>query len=336
MKKLQRGFSALELIMVMAVSAIMMTVLLEIYNQVMRNMVRVDRFVFEDTQLLTLRNRFEQDLAGLSAVWFTQADVEGKKLAAEGKKAEGQEASFTKASPDTVGGQAQQTSQYFYSVNKNKNLDMLTFVTTNALQSYGNVQDRFVRVVYKVEQDFAHAGMFRLMRKEIPLPTESIDEQKNEKQKTFYELVGGIKSIEMTYQLVDKTELQKRSAAEKEEGKNITKSASQENKPIIRSVKQWKFDDKKSTEKKDTGKNDSSEDLFAQVEEENLGGVTVPKFVTMKIIFGATNQQLEKEYKLEFYIPSSIDNMVKLPGKQPAITSPAPDGSGVKIGGQNP
>ena len=83
---MKSGFSTLELIMVIAVSAIMMTCLLEIYNQVGRNMIRVERFVFEDTQLLTLKNRLEKDLSGLSAIWFTQADAEEKKAAGAEQK----------------------------------------------------------------------------------------------------------------------------------------------------------------------------------------------------------------------------------------------------------
>ncbi len=328
MKKLQRGFSALELIMVMAVSAVMMTTLLEIYNHVTRNMLRIDRLVFEDTQLLTLRKRFEQDLSGLSAIWFTQADLEKKKA---GKVATGKSA-------DVAGEQGKKTSQYFYSLNKNKNLDTLTFVTTSALQSYGSAQSHFVRVVYKVEQDPAHAGLMRLMRKEIFLPTENIDEQKNAKEGSFYELVGGIKSLEMTYQLIDTTELKKRAAAEKESSKDASKSLNSEAKPIIRSVTQWTSDNKKSPDKNDNNKKDSlkEEDASAgaSAEEEDLGGAAVPKFVTMKIVFGATNQQLEKEYKLDFYISSYIDNMVKLPKKQPVAPEQVADDIAA-MGGKN-
>jgi len=297
----QQGFSALELIMVMAVSAIMMTTLLQIYNQVTRNMLRVERFVFEDTQILTLKNRFASDLIGLSAIWFTQAELEAQQAAKDA----------TKTLPAA---EKKKCSKYFYSVNKNGHLDILTFVTTNALQSYGSVQSRFVRIVYQVEKDPRHENMLRLMRKEIVMPTENIDEESLKPGK-FYELVGGITSIEMKYQLVDKAALQKHEAAlEKSKTEKSDKQDQDEKQPIIRTVKQWTGDDgKKKSNKKD--EKDSSQDASAQEDdqekEENLGGATVPKFVEMKIIFGATNKQLEKEYKLEFYIPSTLDNAPK-------------------------
>lgn len=292
--KRQSGFSSLELVMAMAISAIIMTSLLEIYNQVSRNMLRIERFVFEDTQLLALRNRFGKDLSGLSAIWFTQADVEVKQLAIDGH-----------ANPLPTA-EKKKTSQYFYSVNKDKHLDILTFVTTNALQSYGAVQSRFVRIVYQMEDDPAHVGMFRLMRKEIIMPTENIDEQSLKPGK-FYELVGGIKTLEMTYQLVDKVELEKSTKAV-DVGDKQEKGGK---KPIIRAVKQWVSDNKSSSAKAPADKKAMTDADASADEAEDLGGAAVPKFVEMKIVFGATDKQLEKEYKLEFYIPSMIDNLPK-------------------------
>ena len=304
--KNQRGFSVIELVMVMAISAILMTILLQIYNQVTRNMLRVERFVFEDTQILTLKNRFGKDLAGLSAIWFTQAELQAKQAAKDATKT---------PEPTT---EKKKCSKYFYSVNKDKHLDTLTFVTTSALQSYGSVQSRFVRVLYKVEKDPTGEGLLRLMRKEIVMPTENIDEE-NLKSGKFYQLVGGIKSLEMTYQLIDKAALKKLESANAD--KAASKSADQEEKqPIIRSVKQWTGDDgKKKSSSKDKKEPESienaSEDVSVKPEadekEEDLGGATVPKFVEMKIVFGKTNKQLEKEYKLEFYIPSTLDNAPK-------------------------
>lgn len=301
--KLQRGFSVIELIVVMAVSSILMSILLEIYAQVGRNMRRIDRLVFEDTQLLTLRNRFDQDISGMCALWFTQADLESKQAKKDGKKT------------DDAQQEKKLTSQYFYSINKDKDLNTLTFITTNAF-------NRFVRVMYKLEQDPAHQGLSRLMRKEIPLPTENIAEQKGGQETSWYELAGGIKSLEMTYQLIDKKEIQRRAAAEKEAEKNNSKPASGEQKSIIRSVTQWTSDTKKN---KDTKKDAGSHDDASDEQEQDLGGAVSPKMVTMKITFGATRQQLEKEYQLDFYIPQFIDAIVKLPNQQAETPAPGPD-----------
>jgi|GEM_PF-1332758 len=309
---MKSGFSSLELIMAMAISAIIMTSLLEIYNQVARNMGRVERFVFEDTQVLTLKNRLGSDFAGLSAIWFTQGEVETKMLA-DGEKMPAPE--------------KRKRSNYFYSVNKDKHLDTLTFVTTSALQSYGGTQDRFIRVLYQVEEDPKDEDLFRLMRKEISMPTENIDVQALKNGK-FYELVHGIKSVEMMYELIDKVELQKQTKAQAKLKDGQKSSEESDPEPVLRSVKQWGAPDVKVNPDKGNEKIENLDD-DEEDEKENLGGAAVPKFVKMKIVFGVTDTQVEKEYNLEFYIPSTVDNIPKgmTAIKKQKKGEPAPKGS---------
>ena len=306
---MKSGFSSLELIMAMAISAIIMTSLFEIYNQVARNMGRVERFVFEDSQVLALKSRLGKDFTGLSAIWFTQGEVETKMLT-DGEKMPAPE--------------KRKRNNYFYSVNKDKHLDTLTFITTSALQSYGGTQDRFVRVLYQVEEDPKNEDLFRLMRKEISMPTENIDEQALKDGK-FYELARGIKSIEMIYELIDKVELQKQHQAKKKGGSESQNE--QELKPIIRSVSQWGSPDIK--ESKGNEKVENPDDDDEEEKKENLGGAAAPKFVKMKVVFGATDAQVEKEYNLEFYIPSTVDNIPKgmTAIKKKAKSDPAPKDS---------
>ena len=306
------GFSALELVMVMAVSAIIMTSLFEIYNQVMRNANRVERFVTQDTQILTLENRLNKDIAGMSAIWFTQADLEKKRAA--------------KDTPDSKVEKNQslqhdqkKSSSYFYSINKNNNLEMLTFVTTSALQSYGATQDRFVRIVYKLEPDVRHQGNLRLMRKEIMAPSEYIDDDALKVSK-FYELANNIASFETTYQFIDAEELKKQQKTKSEkDGASPSQSESKENKQLMRSCKEWKEEKKHQSAEalaKDGKKEkQQSQDQGALTQEDgqedDRGGAVVPKIVEIKISFGLKDDPSKKEYKLAFYIPSTIDNVPK-------------------------
>ncbi len=303
---MKQGFSSLELIMSMAISAIVMTSLFEIYNQITRNMMRIDRFVFEDTQLLTLKNRLTQDFAGLSSVWFTQAEVIKQKAATKVAKTE-----------NPAAAEKNKVALCFYSHNKDAHLDMLTFVTTAALQSFGAIQQRYVRVVYQVQPDPVQEGFLRLMRKEIIAPTENIDEMALQSG-TFYELARGIKKIDMTYQLIDMAALQKQKADTKESA-----ATTQESTDIIRSVKQWDAGAGKKNKKKDAT---PSDEQVSEEEEkqEDLGGAVVPKFVTMNIVFGATEKNFEKEYVLQFSIPSIVDTTFKsmVSTKKPAVKVP--------------
>ena len=290
------GFSMLEIIMVMAISTIIMTCLFQIYNQTARNMNRVQRFVFEDTQILTLKDRFEKDVSGLSAIWFKQAELET--LLAQKEQKEPPK-DFKKR------------SFYFYSTNKGDHFDTLTFITTNALKSYGKTFDRFVRVVYRLEADPENKDLFRLMRKEICPATEFVDE-KTFNTGRFYELIGGIKTIDISYYLVDRVALNKQFQADKNKKNDDTAASGdqEEKKQVVRLVKQWR--PAESVEKsadKDVSKDVSHDE--SKDEKEDLGGAPVPKFIEIKIVFGKTLQQQEQEYTLGFAVPSTVDNMPK-------------------------
>jgi prepilin-type N-terminal cleavage/methylation domain-containing protein len=318
------GFSALELIMVMAVSAIIMTSLFEIYNQVVRNMKKIDRFVTTDSQILTFENRLGKDLLGLSAIWFTQADFE-KKLATKNASDGTQEKSSS--------GQQQEkkSSRYFYSSNKNNNLEMLTFVTTSALQSYGATQDRFVRVVYRLEKDPKHPGNLRLMRKEILTVSEYIDDDALKAGK-FYELATNIASLEMTYQFIDVAELKKQQQAKSaQDGASAPAQENKEGKQVMRSAKEWKEEKKKKGKEQKNGQQNAQQDVPAGQnasagQEEDLGGAVVPKIVEMKISFGLLDDPAKKEYKFAFYLASNIDKFPKAIVKSQAPTADIQEG----------
>lgn len=283
------GFSMLEIIVVMAVSTIIMTCLFEIYNQTSSNMNKVQRFVLQDSHIITLQHRLEKDFTGLSAIWYKQSDFE--KIKAQQEKKEPSK-DFKKQ------------SFYFYSTNKDQQLDILTFITTSSLQSYGDVSSSFVRVVYKLEPDTINKGLFKLMRKEIFPATEFIDE-KVLNAGNFYELTTGIKSIQVSYHLVDRVALNKQFRAEKKEGQK-EQDSQEELPPIIRIVKQWQpIESIEKAQETSIRKDDSSD----KEKELDLGGAPVPKFVEIKVVFGQTLQQKEQEYNLGFSVPSTVDNM---------------------------
>lgn len=319
--KLQQGFSIIELMIVMAMSAIIMTCLLGIYNQVARNMQKIEQFVTSDMQLLALENRLGKDFAGLSSLWFTQEQIESKKNAEQGKQSGTAETSEKKAK-----------SQSFYSKNKGDNLDLLTFMTTGALQSFGDNQNRFVRVVYRVEQDPKNKGMFRLMRKELANPTEAIDESAL-KSGTYYQLVDGITSIVMSYTLIDKAAWQEQQTDSKDKEKSSQKTDKKQQ--IVRSVKEWKEEPQQATKEKG-GLNNATAQVTQPAEkksektstdepdEEDLSGAAAPTFVTMTIIFGQTDRQPKHEYKLEFIISAVADTVPCLVGESKKVAGPTP------------
>lgn len=258
------GFSILEFMTVMTISVIIVGGLFEVYRVVRKNMVRVERFTFEETQIIAMKNRLEQDITGVAAIWFTQQAAETKDLLA-GKKMD---------APENL-----KRNQFFYATEKDGKVEKITFMTTaSVMTTFGQESQRFVRVMYALQQDKEHKGLYALMRKELPIVSEDIDEKSLERGR-WYQLVGGISSLQAAYHFIDTQVIKAQAKGEAKDKK------------AIRSVRQWGVEDVD--------------------EQEATGGVKIPKFIRMKVVFGKTPTQQKQEYQLDFMIPVSADIVPK-------------------------
>ncbi len=287
---MKSGFSSLELIMVIMVSTIIMSTVFEIYYQITRSMQRVDRFVVEDMQIFALKNRLQKDLSSMNAIWFTQGAVESKEVA-DGKQADAPE--------------KRKRSNYFYSVNKKNSpmLDVMTFVTTGSLMSYGATQDQFVRVVYKVEENSLQEGTFCLMRKQINFPCENIDKESLDKEK-FYELISGFTELTVKMTFIDKLAVEKKiqELQKPQEAQTAGKKEEITGVELIKNTDHWGMPDLPEGEEK------LSEE---QSKPQNLGGAAIPKYITLHIAFPATDSLPKMEYDLDFVTEVTLDNIPK-------------------------
>lgn len=154
MKQLQSGFSVLEIIISIMISAMLMTASLTIYNQISKGALTVARITQTDTQIMILHNRLITDLQGLMPLWFTAQHYEQLKKTEQGK-----DAKEATASPNG----SLKENNFLYAQSSNDQFDLLTFVSTNALQVYGDQPIRTVRIVYLLQPD---GDTFKLMRKE--------------------------------------------------------------------------------------------------------------------------------------------------------------------------
>lgn len=156
MKLQQPGFSALEMIIGILISAILMTASLTIYNQISKGALTVARITQTDTQVMIVHNRLVTDLQGLIPLWFTKEHYEQLKKTEQGKDAK-------EISPSSNNASSQKQNNFLYAQSNNDQFDILTFVSTNALQVYGDQPIRTVRIVYTLQPD---GQTFKLMRKE--------------------------------------------------------------------------------------------------------------------------------------------------------------------------
>lgn len=154
------GFSVIEMMLSLMISAMLMTAALTVYNQISKGAFTVQRVTQIDTQVMILHNRLAADLQGLCPLWFTKEHYE--KLKKEKEQKEDKE-SFASAN---IGSSSKKRNNFLYAQSNDKQFDLLTFVTTNALQVYGDKQLRTVRVIYALQPENNDAKTFKLMRKE--------------------------------------------------------------------------------------------------------------------------------------------------------------------------
>lgn len=165
----------------MVLSTMLMSAAFMIYNSIGRTSKFIKRIADEDGREVLVIKRFKQDLVGFSAIWHVASDIKSvNQQEAAASSSEGME------------------NKFFYSVNKNDSLDLLTFVTTSALPSYASNGPRFVRVVYKLDADPLNEGLYRLMRKEMKNVTDQIFDNEL-RSGAFSELASGVRSVSMSY-----------------------------------------------------------------------------------------------------------------------------------------
>ena len=191
MKHAKLGFSVLEMIIGIMISAMLMTASLTIYNQISKGAVTIQRMTHTDTQIMILHNRLVADLQGLIPLWFTKELYEKLKKSEQDKDAK-EISTSNKASN-------QKQNNFLYAQSNNNQFDILTFITTNALQVYGDQPTRTVRVVYTLQPD---GDTFKLMRKEENIISENFNLE-NLKSGKFNQIAHKITKCMIEYGFIE-------------------------------------------------------------------------------------------------------------------------------------
>ena len=198
----QPGFSLLEIVIGIAISSILMTAALTIYNQIGKSATIIQKITTYDTKMMILHDRLGKDLAGFSHRWFAQNLYEELKKAKEKapKKTETTEAEPKKPEskkPDTK----QKKEVIFFAHSTPEGFDYLSFLTTGALQIYGEASSNLVRVVYKLvpeKNTKTDQKTFRFMRKQDSNAAADLNKE-TIKEGKFYEIASGISKLSVEY-----------------------------------------------------------------------------------------------------------------------------------------
>lgn len=180
---MKKGFTLLEVLITTLIASILSTSLLLTIAQVNRLQETVRTVTSIYGRVAILQNQMERDIMG--AFIPTQVDLV----------------------PTTTEQKARKTKpvdKIFYGKNKGDVLEVLSFITTNPLQTYFGIKDsrlkpRVARVVYRLMPDQRIQKSFVLMRQEgRPLSLDSYTEDAAGDLRV-YSMIDGIQSVSVQY-----------------------------------------------------------------------------------------------------------------------------------------
>lgn len=227
---LHKGFSLLEIIVSLLLTAIILTAVMQITFRVTAQDAFTKKHVSKDVKLMVMHMQLLKDISCLCALVYEEAEKSDEKSSVE-----------KTVKKDTK--QDDDIKKYFYSINKDNHLDFFTFVTTSSLTFYGQAAAPLVRVIYRLIPGKEENSGFSLTRKE----TTSLKFEESEKSGKSAVLLDGIKKFETTYFYV-KPKKEEKGSSQKDE-----KKSEKEEQPDLGSEKEWgikKDDDKESQEQK--------------------------------------------------------------------------------------
>lgn len=255
----------------------------------------IDGIIDISAASVRLQQQLERDLSGVTIPmsWMVTESSAQKSLA-QGAKSGPQPVAEPKKE---VAGEQNKNRFIFFATQKDKNTDVLTFITTNPLASFwsdsgaGKAKSRLARVVYRLESDKDNPLLFKLMRQEgMDLDFKNYESGAKKVIRPL-EVTRGIKDFSLRFMVEDEPE-------KKEE---VSKIASTPGKgsvaPVKDSVEQRKtikyktLDEWRDEEKKD--------------EKERKKEFKIPRFVQLKLTLIDTKKNREEEF--EYIFPIACD-----------------------------
>lgn len=205
----QPGFSVIELVISIMISAMLMTGALTIYQQISKSMVTMQALTQADITCTIVKNRLSQDLMGLCPLWFTSDNQQQPETSAKDAKMAAQEAkqkstSVKPQNPNII------KNSYLYAQSKDKQFTYLTFITTSTLKTYTTPQYKCARVVYALKPSEKNSmtsepdnkKLFILQRKEETKISNEFDKD-TITQGEFYTIAKNISNCVFEYGFID-------------------------------------------------------------------------------------------------------------------------------------
>ncbi len=288
------GFILIELLIATLIASMIGIILMSALYQSNRFQQTIDNAIDLYSRAMLVHNQIEHDVMGAFVPIEAEQQKEGKKAIAKSKESEGKK-NKEKEEEKIERKKIKPIKQIFYSANRDGRLETLTFITNNPMAVYwgkrtGKAKPKVARVVYSIKPDMEHKNSFILYRQEGSNLDIASYKATNPKSPRSYEVIDGIKNIEVEYIAIIEKEPKKKNEKKERE---------------FRTIKEWRSEQEK---------------------EEELP--RIPQFMNMKLVLWNGHYTRDVEFNYTFEIPVELkeppkkekekDQKKKKPGKKMA------------------
>jgi type II secretory pathway pseudopilin PulG len=201
------GFILIELLVSLLIASFLSIGMMNSLAMVFKTNEAMDSLMDISAGAMRMQQQLERDLSGVmisTSLMATKTDAQ--KAPVPGDKL-GQKTAMAEPKKETA--EPAKKNHLFFATQKDKNTEVLTFITTNPLASFwsdkaGQAQSRIVRVVYRLELDKDNQPLFRLMRQEGMDLDFQYYESGAKKQIKALEVASGIKAFALSFMVEDK------------------------------------------------------------------------------------------------------------------------------------
>ncbi len=251
--KLRNGFALLEVLFAMIIGSMLSFILFQSIGSMSKTYQKIYSVSSVQRRFTLVQQQFERDFSGVTAPKISlqdERDPNKKEKSGDDKKEE--KKAEVKSGKEKPKEKIYRVPHVFFSKNDtNGNCVELTCLTTNPITMYGQQTPRLVRVVYRLEPDPEHKGLWLLARQQSDnLDFEAFSEKAKDVVRKFT-ISDGIEKLKISFLISQKPEKESKSLTE--ENKKLAKKEKKKNvkeKREFKEVKDWPYFENEEEEKK--------------------------------------------------------------------------------------
>lgn len=291
------GFILIELLVSLLIASLLSIGMMNSLTMVFKTNDIMDGLMDTSAGAMRMQQQLERDLSGVIIPLSLIATDASGQTPLPGNQP-GQTPAVPAPKKELV---EQKNQQLFFATQKDKNTDVLTFITTNPLASFwsdtaGQSKSRIARVVYRLEPDKNNPPLFRLMRQEgMDLDFKQY-ESGAKKQIQALEVARGIKAFSLTFMVEDEPDKKEKSDSNKSvpgvAPTPTTPSAEPKKTITYKTLDEWRGEEKKDAS---TGKKEPK----------------IPRFVRLKLTLTDTKKKREENFEYIFSCACDVEPFAK-------------------------